>query len=158
MLMAHRFVPMPMRVWLAHCAVVIMLMMLIVYMGVLVLQWVVDMGMFVAFADVEINAQSHKERGKAKLQCNGIAEEGDRQKCAHEGRDGEVGACARSAHMAKRQYEQNQAHAIAQQADDAGCGGNRPRREIAPHRERQHEIGCAGNDALERRYLHRIGV
>lgn len=58
--------------------IVFVTVMRIMYMGMVVFQRFMDVGVFVAFADVEINAKSHEQGGKAELQGDGIAKERDR--------------------------------------------------------------------------------
>ncbi|MBX9745347.1 MAG: hypothetical protein K2X34_00500, partial [Hyphomonadaceae bacterium] len=50
--------------WIA--SVVVVLVMLIMAMGMLVFQRLMGVGVFVAFADVKINAKAHEDDGKTQ--------------------------------------------------------------------------------------------
>lgn len=73
-LVAHRFVLMPVRVRLGHGAIVVMLVVLVVNMTVLMRHRFVKMLVIVPFGEMEPESQSHQQRRQDQFECQWLAE------------------------------------------------------------------------------------
>jgi hypothetical protein len=58
--------------------------------------------------------------------------------------------------MAQAQHKQDEAHAVAEEADRGRSGHGRRASEVSAMRKRQHRINRAGHDTLDCGYLYRI--
>jgi len=90
--MGVRFAPVPRKI-------VAMPVMLVMPVRVLVRHRLVRMHMFMAFGEMQIDAQRHQGSRHGKLQRNHFARNEDRKHGTEEWRDGEIGARARGAQM-----------------------------------------------------------
>ena len=97
--MAHRLVPVPMRVWFRHRTIVFVLMMLVVDMSMFVFQHVMDMRMLVAFRQMQPQAYRHKCPRDHELDRQAVSEYRQGHEGADEGSQREVCSGSRRAKM-----------------------------------------------------------
>ena len=76
-----------------------------------------DMIVLVALGQMEPDADAHESRGNEELQGQEIAQQHDGEQGPEERRRREIRSGSSRADMSKRQHEQDQADAIAEQAD-----------------------------------------
>jgi hypothetical protein len=98
-----RFVPMP--------------MVFVMHMGMLVNHLVVRMLVFVLLDEVHVNADPHQDGSRGQAGRNGLAEQHQGKDRTNEGCRGEAGAGPGRPEGPERQDEQDEAGAIAEEAD-----------------------------------------
>src|SRR5215212_2213798 len=90
--------------------------MLIVHVGVFVLQCLVSMVMQVMFSQVEPHSYQHERGPDDKKRRRTLAKPENGHGRANEWSDREVGSGPRRPKMPERQHEEDQAQAVAQEA------------------------------------------
>lgn len=77
-LVAHRFMAMPVRMWLRYRLVMFVLVMLVVKVAVLMLHYLVLMYVLVSLGQVQIEAHGHQRSGAQQLCREGFPQQGKR--------------------------------------------------------------------------------
>lgn len=111
--------------WLAHKPIMTMLMMLVMYVGVFMFQVFVVMLVFMAFRQVEPQANTHQEPRKRQLQRKRFAEGKDCQQRPDEWRERIVGSGSRGAEVTHGKNEHDQTNANTEKSNGARSGNHR---------------------------------
>lgn len=123
------------------------LVVLVVGMPVFVFQWLVVMRVSVALGEVQPDTGSHQKSGDGKAGRNRFAEE----------EHGDHRARASGAEMPQRQHEEDEAHAVAQDANQANGGKRGDGRQLRSEHQCEGRVDRTGTEALQHRNLHRVG-
>ena len=115
---------MPVHVGLADrvTRMMTMLVVVIMNMGVLMFQRLVDMVVVVPFHQMQIETNGHQHGRENQRNSQRFAKHGDGQQRANERRHREIGAGPRRPEEPQPQHEEHEADAIAEEADHP-CGG-----------------------------------
>ena len=117
--------------------------------------------MAMALGQMQPKPRQHQGAGQQKLHGDRLAQDRDGENRADEGGRGEIGACARRADVAQREHEEDEADAIAQEAQQAGdenlagyaagdeAAGHRSRAEEWRESEGQYQIHDPGGETLQ---------
>lgn len=92
--------------------------MFVVIVKVLVLHWLMNVPMFMAFGNVQPDADQHKKARQPERPIQPALPEGEGERRARERRSGKIGPCSRRAEMTQRVHEKRKADAIAKKTDD----------------------------------------
>ena len=119
----ERLVPVPVRMRFAcrNVRVMLMLVMFIVHVGMFVLQWLVGVQVLMSLGEMQVYPQPHQAPGREQLPGHGLRKKRHPKRRANEGRRRKVCARTRRSQVAKREHEQYEAHAVAQQTNNAGA-------------------------------------
>src|SRR5262245_41875463 len=93
-----------------------MMVVLVMTVGMLMPEFRMEMAVLVLLGDMQPDTHAHQAGSGEQLDGERLTERHDSGGSAEEGRSREIGAGARRAEMAQRQYEQRQAETISQQA------------------------------------------
>ena len=141
--------------WITGCVRV--LVMSVVRMGMGMLHSLVFVLVVVAFAKVQPDAQGYEQTGSDELQRDWLAQDKPRHQRADERRGREIGAGARCAEMAQGQHEQDEAHAVADEADEPGNHQGSRRGQGAANPQAEQEIDRARDQTFELHDLQWVG-
>jgi hypothetical protein len=103
------FMPVPVRMRLCNRSFVSMAMMVVVDMGMLVLDWLVDVFMGMPFGQMQPDAERHQQARDDQLRSDRLAQQANRDDRAKERRDREISSSPSAAEMAQRQDKQHEA-------------------------------------------------
>lgn len=130
-------------------------MMLVVGMPMLVLQTLMRVLVLMCSRRVEVDADRHEHARDNQLRRNWLLKHEHRERRTDDRGARKVGGGTSRAEMAQREYEENQARAVAKKANDSGAGQGR-RRQRRSTEQGERNIDRAGDEALDRRDLHRV--
>src|SRR3954465_5935063 len=147
MTVAQPRVAMHMRMRLAAVPgeVVSMGMVRIVHMLMRVRDRLVQMLVLMALAHIEPSPDRHQRAGGPEDSARVRAEDSQGERRAEKWRHGKIRTGACGAEVAERHDEEDEAHAVADEADQAGKQQCARRRQTRAHRERDAEIDAAGD-------------
>jgi hypothetical protein len=153
----QRLVPMPVRMRFDHSTVVAVLMMFVVHVPVLMLQRLMYVSVAVPLGEVEPEAERHESTRDPEQRGNWLPQQGHGQDCAYEGRQRKIGSRPRCAQMPQTKHEHDETDADPEKPHHRSSADQRDRGDGRAHRQCQHQVGCARDQALQHRDLHRVG-
>ena len=112
----QRRVAVHMRMWFNNFTFMHVPVMLIMDMAMVMNELGMDMLVFMAFGQMQPQANCHQCAGDNELRGHGLLQEHDGQHRADEWRQGEIGPGPRRAQMAQAKHEHHKAYANAKKA------------------------------------------
>ena len=137
---------------------VFVLVVLVVIVKVVVLDRLVNVPMFVAFGNVQPNADEHENARDPKRPIEPALPEGEGERGTSERRGGKIGPCSRCAEMAERLHEKNETDAIAKETDDRHTESDVSGWEFRANGESQPGVDDACGKTFPHRDLRRIAA
>ena len=136
----------------------LVLVVLIVIMEMFVFHWLMNMLMFMSFADVKPNSDQHEDPRSAERPIEPALSncEGERGACKRGG--GEIGSGASCAEMTEGANEKNETDAIAQKTDGGHGEGDAQPRQFRASDESEADIYRASSKTLPHGDLRRIAA
>lgn len=129
----------------------------VVRMRVFVDERFVFVFVLVVFHEMQVEARRHQSCSSQELWRDRLAKDDDRDDRANEGSSREIGPGAGGPELAEGEHEEDEAHAIAEEANDGTSDRKLRDGQGRASKQRQPHIDGTGDKPLRQRDLNRIG-
>src|SRR5215471_9276471 len=133
-------------------------MMHVMHMPVLVKEQFVHVLVLMFFGEMQIHARRHQPGCADQGPCDGLAEQGNRDRSADKGRGRKIRSGAGRAEVTQPQYEECEANAVTEETDNSGRGKGPLFGELRTMGKAQRSIDDPSSNTLDHGDLHRIGA